>query len=193
VRSISTDTWTPGSTDAAQTEWVYNGLDTMVTREVFDAIAPQLSPVAHTYAFSRAMQGPALEMMLRGIRIDMALRREWINTYEARAADLRSYINELGVAVWGRPLIANKMAAPQTLAEFFYGALGIPPIKSFAKGVAKISTNREAMEKIQAYFHARPIALAILALRDTVKMLGTLHSGVEGPEHLDGIPECQDR
>ena len=50
-------------------ECVYNAFDVIATREVFDAIHPQLDEVTGaTYSLSRALQGPTLEMKHRGVK-----------------------------------------------------------------------------------------------------------------------------
>jgi len=52
---------------------VYNGLDCCVTAEILDVLLPQLDDhTKATYAFSRALQGPVLEMQLRGILVDQS-------------------------------------------------------------------------------------------------------------------------
>lgn len=55
--------------------WAYNGMDTLITREVYDTIAPVASDRnKHIYAFERALQAPAMAMMLRGVRINETAR-----------------------------------------------------------------------------------------------------------------------
>ena len=67
-------------------EQVYNGLDCIVTREVFDVIYPQLDE--HTgpiYDLSRSLQAPALAMRLRGVLIDVPRRAEVIDELYAQS------------------------------------------------------------------------------------------------------------
>lgn len=56
--------------------WSYCGLDTELTAEIKEVLAPQLHPdnTAITYDFSRAMMGPAYTMMRRGLRVDFEAR-----------------------------------------------------------------------------------------------------------------------
>lgn len=57
--------------DGEQNLWTYCGLDNCLTKEVHEALTPLGEEHApDTYRFARAMQAPALAMMLRGIRTD---------------------------------------------------------------------------------------------------------------------------
>ena len=61
----------PGQAKGEIGYWIYNGLDCCVTAEVYKAIEPQLDQfTSNIYAFERALQAPAMEMMLRGIGVD---------------------------------------------------------------------------------------------------------------------------
>ena len=75
MRKIRTDQLTVeqlAGLTALQRESVYNALDCCVTHEVLAAMLPQLDPVSRgTYDFSRALQGPVLEMTIRGLRVDI--------------------------------------------------------------------------------------------------------------------------
>jgi DNA polymerase I-like protein with 3'-5' exonuclease and polymerase domains len=59
--------------------WSYNALDVTGTREIADNLLPELKgPVADTYAFERALQAPAMSMMMRGVRVNDYLRNEMV-------------------------------------------------------------------------------------------------------------------
>jgi len=61
-------------------EDVYNGLDCAITAEILDVLLPQLDDhTSKTYEFSRALQGPVLEMQLRGILVDQSRRQDVID------------------------------------------------------------------------------------------------------------------
>jgi hypothetical protein len=60
-------------TPPSQTEglWFYNALDCCVTLEVFEAIEPQLDEITRpVYNHALELQGPILEIEMRGILID---------------------------------------------------------------------------------------------------------------------------
>jgi DNA polymerase I-like protein with 3'-5' exonuclease and polymerase domains len=60
-------------------DWAYNALDATGTLEVAKELLPKLSPLqARTYAFEKQLQGPAMSMMMRGVRINQPLRAEMV-------------------------------------------------------------------------------------------------------------------
>src|SRR4051812_35378976 len=54
----------------ATLDQVYNGLDCCVTLEVLDELKRMSNQIPLVYDFERALQAPALEMMLRGFKVD---------------------------------------------------------------------------------------------------------------------------
>lgn len=60
-------------------DYLYNALDNTGTREIADVLLPRLNArQERTYAFERALQGPAMAMMQRGILIDGMQRQRMI-------------------------------------------------------------------------------------------------------------------
>lgn len=56
-------------------DWAYNGLDTTGTREIADTLLPRLNErQALVYGFERALQAPAMAMMMRGVNVDKTKR-----------------------------------------------------------------------------------------------------------------------
>ena len=54
------------------TQWIYNGLDTMLTSELTEKLTEELNPTTErTYKFSLALQAPIMEMTVRGIKVDL--------------------------------------------------------------------------------------------------------------------------
>ena len=157
-----------------ENDQIYNGLDCCITHEVLEALRPLGQP--RIYSFARALQAPVLDMMQRGIRIDSYERQKGIAALEAEIVRLNGILNRFSYAVWDRPLNAN---SPKMLIDFFYKHMGIPEIYSSKKGVTKISMDREALEKLDNYFHARPIVSTILAIRDAVKQLSVLRTEID--------------
>lgn len=162
-----------------ETYWIYNGLDTTITFEVFEKLsAQQTSPeVQLIYNFERAMQAPALDMMLRGFKIDEAERAQAIETIASEQTLLEERFNQLTTIIWGRPLNAR---SPTQLKDFFSNHLRIPIPITRKKGEEKESLDRKALEKLyDQYFYSKPIISFILAIRDRTKTLGTLRSGID--------------
>ena len=82
---------------AARTHWLYNILDATITREVADALHPLLDAdpgAKRIYAFSMALQSPALAMMLRGVAVDPVARAE---AEKALEAEETARVQELAV------------------------------------------------------------------------------------------------
>ena len=161
------------------TYWVYNGLDTCLTYEVHEklySIMGQYPDCQGIYDFERAMQWPALDMMLRGFLVDQSWRATMIATLDSERLKYEGRLNALAEAVWGKSLNAR---SPAQLKDFFANSLRIPiPVKK-AKGEAKESLDRKSLESLLAYYYAKPFIGLILAIRDRSKSLGTLRSGVD--------------
>lgn len=181
AKIIDTSTLTPDQGNL----WIYNGLDCCLTSEIFDAIYPQLTPDTQSvYDFERRQLGPAMEMMLRGIRVDQVRRAEMVGVLERDQERLQSIINQMAQAVWDRDL---NCASPKQMVDFFYGRMQLPPvIERGQNGEYRPSTSRAALEKLMSYFVAMPIINAILALRDIEKQLQMLRAGVDA----DGRIRC---
>lgn len=171
---------------------IYNAMDTMLTYEVNTA-QDQLyaDKLAHAgdrmiYAFERAMQAPAMEMMQRGFRVDPEVRE-----LTMRAARRKLYaITNLGApegtppgfldliadAIWDRPV--NPGSSHQ-LKSLIYDTMGVKPIVTSVKGERKEQMNREVLERLEDYFYVRPIANAALAYRDLAKTLQVLETEID--------------
>lgn len=126
-----------------------------------------------TYNFSRALQGPALEMRLRGVLIDQQRKAEVIDQYfdnlEVLERNLERIVFE-GVGMPGFNWRSNK-----DLQTLFYDRLQIPPIKR----QGRVTVNRDALEKIEAYAIARPIVAHMKAMRDIGKKISVLKTEID--------------
>jgi DNA polymerase I-like protein with 3'-5' exonuclease and polymerase domains len=166
---------------------VYNGLDSCVTLEVHEELQTLFNVEPEIYTFERALQAPALEMMLRGWAIDEYERGKAIAALRSDLALLDETLDDFGAAVWDRrekdphagyvrPL--NPRSTHQ-LKAFFYGTMHLPEQWASKKGVKKLSMDREALEKLEVYFHARPIIATILEIRELTKQISVLETEVE--------------
>lgn len=182
MRIIQTADLTPTSlkTDTERL-WCYNGLDCCVTYEVLDALLPQLdNQTGATYAFSRELQAPVLDMRLRGVRVDGERKNKLISDYFEQIAQLESDLER--IVVEGVGFYGYKWNSPKSNMELFYDKLGIPVIKK--KGIPTV--NREALERMETYFIARPIIAHLIALRDIAKKVGVLTTEID----RDGRMRC---
>lgn len=166
---------------SSQTEllWVYNGLDCCVTSEVLDVIKPQLdNQTRATYEFEKALQGPVMEMKLRGVLVDQVERdkmvREWEKDADILSRQLMRIVHE------GIGIPDFNYRSPIQLKRLMYEVLGLPPIKKRnAKGFYEPTVNRDALEQLDAYFLAQPLVSHILGLRDLHKKIGVLKTGID--------------
>jgi DNA polymerase I-like protein with 3'-5' exonuclease and polymerase domains len=155
---------------------IYNGLDVCVTLEVYQELARQHNDVPAIYDFERALQGPYLEIMLRGFRVDIISRNNAAVELRSRIEKLQSRLDKMAFAVWDKGLNPR---SPKQLQEFFYGAMKYPEVRIGQKGEWKTSTNREALEKLENYIHARPFINAILSIRDLGKQLQVFDTNID--------------
>jgi len=133
------------------------------------------------YHFELGLTAPAIEMMLRGVLIDQEQRNAFITEFSGKAARLEGILNKMAEAVWDRGLNPN---SPKQLQAFFYDHMGLPPVWLSFKGQRRISTNREALEKLKAYFYALPIINTILVYRDVLKKLSIFRKGIDDDGRL---------
>lgn len=174
---IDTSQLTPSAPlPANESEQVYNGLDCCVTLEVFNELQTLFNRPPVVYDFARALQGPALELMLRGFKVDQFERRLAIDSMVGRRAKLMSNLQRMAYAVWDKELNPN---SSQQLQEFFYRHMKIPEIWTSKKGQKKLSMDRDTLEKVEIYFHAMPIVATILAIRDLNKKIQTLETEID--------------
>lgn len=174
MKAIRTDLLQPSASDSATERlWVYNGLDCCVTLEVLDALLPQLdNHSAPIYEFSRSLQAPVLEMNMRGILVDEARRQSVIKTYQAQIKQLQGQLWQIVHDGLGFDL---NWRSPDQLKKLFYEVMGYAPIKK--KG--KVTVDRDALEKLQLQFLARPIISHLLLLRDIAKKEGVLRTDID--------------
>lgn len=162
--------------------WVYNGFDCAVTHQVLSELESSQTEASRiSYSFVMAMRAPALEMMERGIRIDMETRWKLLDHYQREAVRLQEILNRIAQTLWDKPL---NPSSPKQKVDFLYGVLKLPPqVKSF-KGVKRISTDRDCLEKLLLYFQARPIVRLLLSLSDVNKTISVLKSGVDEDKRI---------
>lgn len=177
---IDTSLLLPGQAagDADTIQQVYCGLDCCLTFEVFEEVNRTYgnSIPQGIYSFERALQGPYLEIMQRGFRVDKLSRMAAATELRDRMeADLTS-LNQLAHAVWDKPLNPR---SPAQLKDFFYSAMHLPEQWISQKGERKLSTNREVLEKLYAYLHARPFVNLILDYRDAAKQLEVFETEID--------------
>jgi hypothetical protein len=193
-------TWFRGHLlNSSEQRQVYCGLDCGVTLEVREELAVahpeagglpgtgagpsnQPSPLAMLYDFERGLQAPYLEIMQRGFLIDEISRQEACRQLRLRLDKLESQLHLMASAVWDfRDAKGSALnpRSPDQLKKFFYGEMRLPEVWISQKGEKKLSTNREALEKLDQYLYARPFVSTILAIRDLAKQLNVLETEID--------------
>lgn len=157
---------------------LYNGLDCCLTREIHDVLEGQ-SPSNLIYNFERAMQAPALEMMLRGLRVDLLARDAAVAMLRKQQDRLSHILFQYGMSLWDKPIGPNTSSGPSDLKTLLYTHMHLPVQYTNQKGARRPAAGRDALEKLQIYFHAQPVCKAILAFRDTTKRISFLLAGVD--------------
>lgn len=188
--------------------WLYNGLDCCATLGVHNALAPLVAKGSNTidvstpYRFVRAMQAPAMDMMLRGIAVQPVVRMKVGMALRAERDAKMALLDRLTYAVWGRGLNAN---SPTQMQAFFYGALDMPPqyaIRKTPEGKKRtLSCDHKALENLAKaevlgpgipkgtrgaikVRLAHPFVALVTSIRDTVKKLGVVNSGISSDGRL---------
>jgi len=159
---------------------IYNGLDCCVTREVYDVLSEQLrqrndKSAELVYDFERGLQALALDMMLRGFKVDAYECRKLLEAYRNDLTRTERILNRFAEAIWSRQLNAR---SSKQLKEFFYGAMQLPEQYVSTGGLRRVSCNRECLERLTAYFHALPILNCIFDIRDVGKKVSVLSSRI---------------
>lgn len=175
MRIIETHKRQPGDLKSQwERDQVYNGLDCCVTAEVLDQLLSQLDEhTGPTYEFSKALQGPALEMRLRGVLIDQQRKAEVIDEYHDKLEMLGRNLER--IVLEGVGMAHFNWRSNAHLQALFYERLGIPVIKKQGRP----TVNREALERMEAYTVAKPIVSHIKAMRDLGKKISVLRTDID--------------
>lgn len=161
------------------TQPIYNGFDNCLTFEIDDARLRAKQNDTLIYDFELAMQAPALEMMLRGFRVDIDAREEAIISARRDRNDVSHILDQIVSALGGT--YTDKFAnSHKQLYEFFYDRLGLDPIIKHVDGEKKYPLDRESLEKLSHQNkYAEVVVNSILLSRDLTKSLQALETGIE--------------
>lgn len=174
MKIIHTETDDPINLTQFERDMVYNGLDCCVTHDVFAALHPQLDEHTETtYAFSKALQGPTLEMRLRGVLVDQHRKAEVIESYFETMERVESQLERIVLDGVGMPTFNWRSNAD--LQRLFYDELGIPPIRKSGRP----TTDRAAREKLEIYQVAAQIVAHLNVLADIGKKVSVLRGEID--------------
>lgn len=174
MRIIQTSESQPGELDAFEREVVYNGLDCAITLEVLEGLLPQLDHhTSQTYDFSRALQGPTLEMRLRGVLVDASRKAEVIDEFHDKLERLEAQLER--IVLDGVGMTRFNWRSPDDLKMLLYTKLGLPEVR--LRG--SVTVNRKALERLESFLIARQIIAHILAMRDIGKKISVLKTEID--------------
>ena len=166
----------PASLSPDLMSWVYNGMDNIITYEVYEELKEQIANapenIGRTYNFSVQKQAAILSMEIIGIRICPIRRSLLIRVIGADLARVRQNFDKLCLATFDRTFNYNSHVQ---VKQLFYDYFGLPPIKKMnQQGVFAPSVNEEALIALQRYFYAAPFSAHVITLRDLNKQISFL-------------------
>jgi DNA polymerase I len=185
ARIIDTQELNVRALDDEQKLWVYCNLDSCVMQEIHQALTLLLEDeplMQGVYNFERALIPLAIEMMLRGIRIDNQARLEAIANGSQDLSRLRQIGSRFGAVFTGE---LTNIASVQQLTRLLYENMNLPRQYIIDKGKRRLSTNRDALERLLPYMIAQPICNTVLKYRDLKKLQEVLTSGVNHISETD--------
>lgn len=160
--------------DQWELDQVYNGTDVLATRMVHDAQIEQFGPETQaTYDFSRALQGPVLEMSLRGCLVDQQRKAEVIDEFYDRIDHLERNLSR--IVLDGVGMVGFNPRSPADLQVLFYDKLQLPPV--IFRG--RVTADRGARDKLYEYMIARPIIAHLNVIAELTKKIGVLKTKVD--------------
>jgi DNA polymerase-1 len=166
------------SFDPDTTSWIYNGLDCCVTAEVYQTLIPLLDEqTSAIYTLSKGLQGPILDMNMHGLLVDQVTLHETIDQLNATIAGLEAQLNRILRDGYG---VEFSWSSPKQVTAFLYDYLRLPiQWKRSANGARVPTSDRKALEKLEAYLVVRPFCKHVLLIRDLAKQLSFLRTPLD--------------
>lgn len=152
--------------------WVYNGYDSLACSASFPLILRDLSSQDNIPAYERQLSTiqPCCYMMERGIKVDTVGMKAAKAEMEARVAAKKEELSSI---------VPNlNIQSPKQLQEYFYGRLGIPPMKNKQH---KISVDADALKRIARRYGEKGAkeARLILDIKKEEKLLSTYMADIK--------------
>ena len=163
---------------------IYNGYDAAKTLEIehitsaIDCAHAQLA-----YEVMLGLQAPAMEMMLRGFRVDPIEREKAIKRIKEKKQRLEVILSRFTAAITGKPYNEKFPNSGKQLRELFYERMNLKPIekKNRKTGLIERPMDRATLERLaDEHFYAEPIANAVLLHRNFTGFLEDLETLLDG-------------
>jgi DNA polymerase I-like protein with 3'-5' exonuclease and polymerase domains len=177
MRIIRTHEMDPNSLTDWDREQVYNGLDVCQTASIWSALEPQLdNQTRATYEFSKSLQGPVLDMRLRGCLVDMGRRDEVIDEFSELLNRLERDLDD--IVLRGVGMSSFNWRSNPDLQSLFYDYLALPEILKQGRP----TTDRAAREALEVYPSATQIVRHINLMTELGDKISVLRTEID----LDG-------
>ncbi len=158
---------------------IYNGYDDMLTFEINNVRQNLARNDTRIYNLERQLQGPVLEMMQRGFRVDLNERERQIITFAENQNNTLKVLEAIAIAAQGS--FNTKLPySPKQLCSLFYDCMKLKPIEIHRNGETKRPMDRETLEKlIPQNKWAEVIINAILLYREETKARQVLETEID--------------
>jgi len=164
----------------AANQAIYNGFDCCLTYEIDQVRQNLRQNDTLIYDFERKMQGPALEMMQRGFRVDMVEQQKAVTATNIKRDATTNILKEIVSAITGETYNEKFPNSSSQLQNLFYDRMKLAPIEVHRDGETKRPMNRETLEKLEVRDKwASPIINTILLHRDLSKALQVLETEID--------------
>ncbi len=158
---------------------IYNGYDVCLTHEIDEYRQRLGRNDTLIYDMERGMQGPALEMMLRGFKVNLMERDDSIVEITNRKNVTENILKQIISVVQGSYNV-KLPNSPKQLQHLLYDVMKLRPIERTFNGETKRPMNRETLERLQLQDKwAEPVIAGILFYRDLTKSLQVLETEID--------------
>lgn len=153
---------------------VYNGLDVCGTAEILEPMLSQLDDItSRTYQFERDLQGPVLEMGLRGCLIDKARKAQVIDEFWEALEVLERDLNR--IVIEGVGMHDFNWRSNPDRQRLFYTELGLPTIRKQGRP----TTDDDALDELEIYPIATQIVKHMRMMSELGKKLSVLRTEID--------------
>ncbi|KKK84288.1 hypothetical protein LCGC14_2784870, partial [marine sediment metagenome] len=159
-----------------EAQFIYNGRDCCVTREIWPQVERDARTVGTWKAYQTHMKvSPSLiGKMIKGVRFDEGTQKELAETFTAKADTAQTLINtETGMEI-------NLNSAPQKV-RLLYGFMGLP--MQYSHKTKKPTTDKDAINRLRKKYPKDKILKAISDYQHYSKLIST-YTSMKG--ELDG-------
>lgn len=149
----------------------YNCLDVAYTYEIWETLKPAIrsAGLREQFDFQMSLFDPVFQIMVRGIKVDPAKRRDLIKSVGGRKSEIEQRLEAtVGERVGSSDKSSKWYRSPQQMNRLFYEEMGMKPILN--RKTQRPTTDWDALEKLKG----RNTNPAFRLLCDDLQELGSL-------------------